>query len=137
MKIKSLLRENSAKNIGSGHTLQIWLKEAAGVKSSCGFITAFLSRSAQIPGYHIDRFLARRTFRFIFFFSTNSRIRPMACSGFYEFHFIHGLPRCLLPLGLYHTPCLNTRPTIFQFILCNRFPSKLNYKLCLRLIQHR
>jgi hypothetical protein len=45
----------------------------------------------------------------IFFFS-NSRINPLACSSFYEFHILRGLPGSLLPLGLYQRACFSTRP---------------------------
>jgi hypothetical protein len=38
-------------------------------------------------------------------FLFNSRITPMACTGFYEFHLLHGLPGSLLPLGLYQRAC--------------------------------
>jgi hypothetical protein len=37
--------------------------------------------------------------------SSNSIIRPMACSGFYELHLLRGLPRSLLPLGLHREAC--------------------------------
>jgi hypothetical protein len=39
-------------------------------------------------------------FFFFFFYYYNSRITPMASSGFYEFHLLHGLPVSRLSLRL-------------------------------------
>jgi hypothetical protein len=45
---------------------------------------------------------------FFFFSSSNSRIRSLVCSGFYEFHLLCGLPGSLLPSGLYQRACFGT-----------------------------
>jgi hypothetical protein len=48
---------------------------------------------------------------FFFFSSSDSRIRPMAYPGFYEFHLLRGLAGSLLPSGQHPTGCFGTRPS--------------------------
>jgi hypothetical protein len=45
----------------------------------------------------------------------NSRIMPMACSGFCDFHFLRGLPGSYLPSGLRQIACFGTRPSSILF----------------------
>jgi hypothetical protein len=54
---------------------------------------------------------AARFTRPLLLLHSNSRIRPLACSGFYELHLLRGLPGSLLPLGLYQIACFGTRPS--------------------------
>jgi hypothetical protein len=58
---------------------------------------------------------------FLFFFYSNSRIRPMAHSGFYEFHLLHGLQGSLFHSGLYQKACFATCPS-FTLSTCPSQP---------------